>query len=164
MVVASSQSFAAVSQEQFYVSISRARDRARVYTDDAELLGRRVEDSHTRKAALELDGLHSILAAQGFVKRPPPENRREAEREHEDHGRAFRATRTLRALRLDASRRLVALVEDFRRWLGLRVAATEGVEISPRITRELTFRERVNARLQQQQRPDLPRQSRGMRM
>jgi ATP-dependent exoDNAse (exonuclease V) alpha subunit len=43
LVVASSRSFAAVSQESFYVGISRARERARIYTDDAELLGRRVE-------------------------------------------------------------------------------------------------------------------------
>jgi ATP-dependent exoDNAse (exonuclease V) alpha subunit len=70
LVVASSQSFPAVSQEQFYVSISRARERARIYTDDAELLRRRVEDTHTRKAAVELEGLRDALKRAGYTRTP----------------------------------------------------------------------------------------------
>ena len=72
LVVASSRSFAAVSQEQFYVSISRARERARLYTDDAELLRRRVEDTHTRKAAVELAGLRDALRRAGYARVPTP--------------------------------------------------------------------------------------------
>ena len=49
LVVASSRSFGAVNREQFYVSISRGRERVHVFTDDAELLARRVSDSHERK-------------------------------------------------------------------------------------------------------------------
>ena len=54
LLVASSKSFAAVNREQFYVSISRGRERVHVFTDDADLLARRVTDSHERKAAVEL--------------------------------------------------------------------------------------------------------------
>ena len=62
LLVASSKSFAAVNREQFYVSISRGRERVHVFTDDAGLLARRVTDSHERKAAVELQALHNDLA------------------------------------------------------------------------------------------------------
>src|SRR5207245_9715032 len=52
LLVASSRSFAAVNREQFYVSISRGRERCHVFTDDADLLARRVTDSHERQAAV----------------------------------------------------------------------------------------------------------------
>jgi hypothetical protein len=54
LVVASSRSLAAVSQEQFYVSISRGRDTCRVFTDDADLLRSHVTHSGTRLAAVEV--------------------------------------------------------------------------------------------------------------
>ena len=54
------------------VSISRARERARIYTDDAELLRRRVEDTHTRKAAVELEGLREALRRAGYTRTPTP--------------------------------------------------------------------------------------------
>ena len=38
LVVASSRSLPAINQEQFYVSISRGRERCQVFTDDTELL------------------------------------------------------------------------------------------------------------------------------
>ena len=53
LVVVASRSLAAVSQEQFYVSISRGRDRCQVFTDDAELLRSHVTRSSTRLAAVE---------------------------------------------------------------------------------------------------------------
>jgi hypothetical protein len=53
MVVASSRSLPAVHQEQFYVSISRARDACRVFTDDAEQLRSHVTHSSARLAAIE---------------------------------------------------------------------------------------------------------------
>jgi hypothetical protein len=54
LVVASSRSLPAVSQEQFYVSISRGRDTCRVFTDDAELLRSHVTRSSSRLAAVEV--------------------------------------------------------------------------------------------------------------
>ncbi len=54
LVVASSRSLPAVSQEQFYVSISRGRDTCRVFTDDADLLRSHVTRSGTRLAAVEV--------------------------------------------------------------------------------------------------------------
>ena len=53
LVVASSLSVPAVSQEQFYVSISRGRERCQVLTDDAELLRSHVTRSSARLAAVE---------------------------------------------------------------------------------------------------------------
>lgn len=49
-----------------------ARRNARIYTDDAELLRRRVEDTHTRKAAVELEGLREALKRAGYVRTPTP--------------------------------------------------------------------------------------------
>lgn len=53
LVVASSRSLPAVSQEQFYVSISRGRDICLIYTDDADLLRSHVARSSARLAAVE---------------------------------------------------------------------------------------------------------------
>jgi hypothetical protein len=57
LVVASSVSFPAVNREQFYVSISRGRERCTIFTDDKQLLQERVGRSRERKAALELQQL-----------------------------------------------------------------------------------------------------------
>jgi len=54
LVVASSHSVAAASQEQFYVSISRGRERCQVFTDDAEMLRSHVTRSSARLAAIEV--------------------------------------------------------------------------------------------------------------
>jgi hypothetical protein len=72
--VTSSQSFYAVNQESFYVRISCTRERVRICTDDAQLLGRRVEDTHRRKAAIELEGLREgcgrpVTAGRGTRKK-----------------------------------------------------------------------------------------------
>ena len=53
LVVASSRSLPAISQEQFYVSISRGRERCQIFTDDAELLRSHVTRSSARLAAIE---------------------------------------------------------------------------------------------------------------
>ena len=53
LVVASSRSLPAVHQEQFYVSISRGRERCQIFTDDAELLRSHVTHSSARLAAVE---------------------------------------------------------------------------------------------------------------
>lgn len=54
LVVASSRSLPAISQQQFYVSISRGRDACRVFTDDAEMLRSHVTRSSARLAAVEV--------------------------------------------------------------------------------------------------------------
>ena len=54
LVVASSRSLPAINQQQFYVSISRGRERCRVFTDDAEMLRSHVTRSSARLAAVEV--------------------------------------------------------------------------------------------------------------
>jgi conjugative relaxase-like TrwC/TraI family protein len=54
LVVASSRSLAAVHQQQFYVSISRGRERCQIFTDDAERLRSHVTHSSERLAAVEV--------------------------------------------------------------------------------------------------------------
>jgi conjugative relaxase-like TrwC/TraI family protein len=65
LVVASSRSLPAINQEQFYVSISRGRERCRVFTDDTELLRSYVTHSSARLAAIEAmpqrDFLQTVL-------------------------------------------------------------------------------------------------------
>ncbi|HEV2327449.1 MAG TPA: MobF family relaxase [Verrucomicrobiae bacterium] len=74
LVVASSRSLPAVSQEQFYVSISRGREHCQVFTDDTELLRSHVTHSSARLAAIEAmpqrDFLQTILQrGHHFLKR-----------------------------------------------------------------------------------------------
>jgi conjugative relaxase-like TrwC/TraI family protein len=125
LLVASSKSFAAVNREQFYVSISRGRERVHIFTDDADLLARRVTDSHSRKAAVELQALRDGLAKLGFIpkerleeKAPSPAM---AGREDFRTVRPMRQTRVTRLTRLAPVQRLAQLVEDVRRWLGERM-------------------------------------------
>jgi len=124
LLVASSKSFAAVNREQFYVSISRGRERVHVFTDDSELLARRVTDSHERKAAIELQALRDDLAKLGFTRTeqetssPPPST---AAHQH-------RPTRRFRVTRLSSVQKLAQIVEDVRRWLGLEHTATVAKE------------------------------------
>ncbi len=53
LVVASSRSLPAINQEQFYVSISRGRERCQIFTDDSESLRSHVTRSSARLAAVE---------------------------------------------------------------------------------------------------------------
>ena len=74
LVVASSRSLPAINQEQFYVSISRGRERCQVFTDDTELLRSHVTHSSARLAAIEAmpqrDFLQTILQrGNRFLKR-----------------------------------------------------------------------------------------------
>jgi hypothetical protein len=65
LLVASSRSLPAINQEQFYVSISRGRERCQIFTDDSELLRSHVTHSSARLAAVEAmpqrDFLQTIL-------------------------------------------------------------------------------------------------------
>jgi conjugative relaxase-like TrwC/TraI family protein len=65
--VASSRSLGAVNREQFYVTISRGRQRCRIFTDDKLLLRDRIARSSFRKAAIELPGLEAALVREGFT-------------------------------------------------------------------------------------------------
>ena len=124
LLVASSKSFTAVNREQFYVSISRGRERVHIFTDDTGLLARRVTDSHERKAAVELQALRDDLARLGFVRRKPPEEKSAvpaamAVRKN-SAGRTMRQMRPTRLTRLSPVQRLAQVVEEIARWLGER--------------------------------------------
>jgi conjugative relaxase-like TrwC/TraI family protein len=74
LLVASSRSLPAINQEQFYVSISRGRERCQIFTDDSELLRSHVTRSSARLAAVEgrpqRDFLQTILQrGHRFLKR-----------------------------------------------------------------------------------------------
>jgi len=121
-LVASSRSFGAVNREQFYVSISRGRKRVQVFTDDAELLARRVTDSHERKAAVELQGLRDDLAKLGFLRQPQQEKNTatSVSTAHQDFRKMRpmrQSPRVFRATRLSSVQRLSQVVEDVHRWL-----------------------------------------------
>ncbi|MGO9526716.1 MAG: MobF family relaxase [Verrucomicrobiia bacterium] len=129
-LVASSRSFGAVNREQFYVSISRGRKRVQVFTDDAELLARRVTDSHERKAAVELQGLRDDLAKLGFLRQR--QQGQDTITPAATAGQDFRAVRAMRqtprvfrATRLSPVQRLAQVVEDVHRWLGERTVVEQ---------------------------------------
>ena len=74
LLVASSRSLPAINQEQFYVSISRGRERCQIFTDDSDLLRSHVTHSSARLAAVEAmpqrDFLKTILQrGHHFMKR-----------------------------------------------------------------------------------------------
>jgi hypothetical protein len=74
LLVASARSLPAINQEQFYVSISRGRERCQIFTDDSELLRSHVTHSSARLAAVEAmpqrDFLQTILQrGHRFMKR-----------------------------------------------------------------------------------------------
>ena len=122
LLVASSKSFAAVNREQFYVSISRGRERVHVFTDDAGLLARRVTDSHERKAAVELQALRNDFARLGFVRKEqtktlPPVSAVDS-RQDFCTARPVRQVRPMRFTRLSPVQRLAQVVEEIARWLG----------------------------------------------
>lgn len=58
LIAQSSESFPASCREQFYVSVSRARESARVYTDDASSLRRAIVRSDPNLSASELVHAH----------------------------------------------------------------------------------------------------------
>jgi len=128
LLVASSKSFAAVNREQFYVSISRGRERVHVFTDDSELLARRVADSHERKAAVELTELRQELVKLGFTRTempaPPVSVAVQNDFRTVRPMRSPMANRLRRITRLSPVQRLAQVVEDVRRWLGLERTET----------------------------------------
>jgi conjugative relaxase-like TrwC/TraI family protein len=158
LLVASSRSFGAVNREQFYVSISRGRERVHVFTDDADLLARRVTDSHTRKAAVELQGLRDSLAKLGFI---PKEQLKEkaAPPVVEDFRKvAVRQHHPMRQTRLSTVQRLGLVIENIRQQseqtLGVepketvaeKIAPAESVKQGEAVTPPRTVREALRQR------------------
>jgi conjugative relaxase-like TrwC/TraI family protein len=140
LLVASSKSFGAVNREQFYVSISRGRERVHVFTDDAELLARRVSDSRERKAAIELQALRDGLAKLGFVRQKPvkeetgsPTNAGQMTAPAQDFRavRPMRETRLSRVSRVSPIQRIAQAVEQVRRWVGEALRFTQQAEAVP---------------------------------
>jgi hypothetical protein len=186
LVVASFRTFGAVNREQFYVSISRGRERVRVFTDDADSLARRVTDSHERQAAVELVALRQELANLGFHRL---EQLKEKVLEHGHQPPAstarqdFRTVRSMRPVavrqhqttRLSPVQRLVQLAEQVRRWMGEhfepkevvtekvteKIEQTESVKQVEKARRSLReeARQRIEHHRQQRQQP---RHSRGI--
>ncbi|HRY50611.1 MAG TPA: ATP-binding domain-containing protein [Candidatus Paceibacterota bacterium] len=133
LLVASSKSFAAVNREQFYVSISRGRERVHVFTDDADLLARRVTAGGERQAAVELvawrQQLRDELAQLGFLPRQPlkpeaPTTPTSTVAAHQDF-RAVRPLRAMRATRLAPVQRLLQVAEEVRRWIAQKFGRAE---------------------------------------
>ncbi len=126
LLVPSSRSFGAVNREQFYVSISRGRERVHVFTDDAGLLALRVTDSHERQAAIELQALRDDLAKLGF--RAPQQLKEELASPVVNELRAMRRVREMRVTRLSPVQRLANFVENVRRqldeWFGIEAKET----------------------------------------
>jgi conjugative relaxase-like TrwC/TraI family protein len=146
LLVASSRSFGAVNREQFYVSISRGRERVQVFTDDADLLARRVTDSHARKAAVELQGLRDGLAKLGFIPKVLADGQRLKEKTAPSLPEDFRTVavrqrRPMRQTRLSTVQRLATTVEDVRRWLGLD--QTEAIEQKETVAEKISPAESV---------------------
>jgi hypothetical protein len=109
LVLASSRSFAAVSREQFYVSISRGRERCRIFTDDKELLRERIVRTASRKAALELAALADLetaLAQIGFTRKPAITEASPVSVPTQHPRIATRAFRPMRTTRLSPLKRL----------------------------------------------------------
>jgi hypothetical protein len=151
------------------VGISRGREQVRIFTDDAATLERRVDETHTRKAALELQGLREEMARHGLLrlreeeeKRLKEERQRAAAAEEAEHReRGARVTRALRPMRVLRGERIAAPVlalqrwaQEFRRWIGARAAVQ--VEAPA-----LSWSQRFHLNQKQQ---ETPRQSRGIRI
>ena len=67
VVVASSSSLPAIHGREFYVDVSRGKERCRVFTDDRELLRRKIGDPKERKAAIELAVLEQAMIKAGLI-------------------------------------------------------------------------------------------------
>jgi ATP-dependent exoDNAse (exonuclease V) alpha subunit len=67
LVLAGSRSLGAIDSKQFYVSISRGRDRCRIFTDDRQMLRGWICQDRNRKAAIELMELKRVLKKTGVL-------------------------------------------------------------------------------------------------
>lgn len=93
LIAQSSDSFAASSREQFYVSVSRARERATVFTDDRSRLLDAVRQTDERMSATELmrparrkDRVRKAVRQVTATRRREPARARDERRLERDHG------------------------------------------------------------------------------
>jgi ATP-dependent exoDNAse (exonuclease V) alpha subunit len=77
------ESFPASSREQFYVSVSRGKEEARIYTSDKEALREAIAQSEERLTATELvaDAMKRSMIVRQLERTPEPESERQKERE-----------------------------------------------------------------------------------
>jgi conjugative relaxase-like TrwC/TraI family protein len=163
LLVASSKSFAAVNREQFYVSISRGRERVHVFTDDAELLARRVTDSRERKAAVELQALRDDMAKLGFVRKERPEGKTGPASAHQDLRtvRTVRGTsRAVRSTRMAPTQRLDQIVANTRRWINERLGIEQKESVVEKIEQTEKISPGVKETLEQKPRRSFREQAR----
>ena len=91
LVAMGAESRGAINREQLYVSLSRGREWARVYTDDAKALSRAVKKSDERVSATELARLRTTQKRPTLLHRLLRQQRRDIER---DRSRAMDNTNT----------------------------------------------------------------------
>jgi len=141
-LVASSRSFAAINRQQFYVSISRGRQRCRIFTDDKDLLRDRLKKSAHRTAALELAQLTPLAEAmkkEGFDVKPlmSPEQEPVAAKASPE----ARTTRTIPPLRTmryghrftrTLQVQIAHIVQRFRTWISRTPAQAKQVSTRQR--------------------------------
>ena len=99
-----------------------------------------------------MEGLREALAKAGFRRAPVPAMSPRAT-VAQSVGRVWRQVRALRPDRLAPAQRVAEWASVFRQWLGVRRSG--GIEQTA---------QQVTAREQMTQRPEAPRQSRGIRM
>jgi conjugative relaxase-like TrwC/TraI family protein len=133
-VVASSPSLPAIHRRQFYVDISRGKERCRIFTDDKELLRQRISDPKERKAAIELSGLEQTLVRAGLIQSPRQDHlesgKAGASRRHRWRGISTGSVRPDRKLAL-VVRHLNAGVKRFRARIRRAIAPDESRSMAP---------------------------------
>ena len=138
------------------MGISRARENVQVFTDDAELLARRVEDTHTRKAALELQGLRDELAKHGLGHAKEAEQNKAAVKittERESISRIGRALRPMRAQVLAPVLVVQKWTQDFKQWVGQKLGTQKAQVIQPTVKQDwAAVQQKINDARQSQSR------------
>ncbi len=86
-IAQSSKSLPASSQQQFYVSISRGRERARVYTDDKKALEQAVKQDSQRMTAREIANRSRLQRAQVQAKEAAVARQKTANQAQKDHAK-----------------------------------------------------------------------------
>jgi conjugative relaxase-like TrwC/TraI family protein len=72
LIAQPAETFPATSMQQFYVSVSRARDMVHIYTDDKEALLENASETGDRQSALELTGIAPIAFTIARNNADPP--------------------------------------------------------------------------------------------
>jgi conjugative relaxase-like TrwC/TraI family protein len=128
-VVASSTSLPAISRRQFYVDISRGKQRCQIFTDDKEMLRQKIGDPKERKAAIELCGVEQALVKAELIQSPSQD-----QYEQDEAVRRVRVWRGIPASFLRRGRPLVQVVRQLnalanRAATGLRQDHSRGIRV-----------------------------------